>query len=312
MYVLCPNCLTVFRVHAAELNAGDLHCTRCGDGFPPAGHLFDGVLDAQAARLARERAGIEHTPEPIVAEAGEPAPSPVEDRDLQAPPESHEVPVPEVAAMVPAEPVGSDWDAFGHPPLEREAPELPEQAQEELSERVRREIEAALRMELDETARPALSPRTWLGLAAAVLLVLVLGGQALYFHRAQWLDDPQWRPWAGNLCNLVGCRLPLRKDLGLIELVEREVRDHPQVKDAVLISATFANQADFPQPYPVFEVGFSDLSGTLVAMRRFDPEEYLEEGVDVERGMRPRQPVHVRLEIMDPGRRAVSFKFDFL
>ena len=96
------------------------------------------------------------------------------------------------------------------------------------------------------------------------------------------------------------------------EILEREVRDHPQVDDALLIHVTFANQADFVQPYPVFAVSFSDVSGTPVAARRFRPDEYLSDTRNTAGGMQPGERAQLMLEVVDPGERAVSFQFDFL
>ena len=90
------------------------------------------------------------------------------------------------------------------------------------------------------------------------------------------------------------------------------MRDHPQVADALLINATFANQADFVQPYPVFLVSFSDVSGTPIAARHFRPDEYLSDTRHLAGGMQPGERAQLRLEVVDPGDRAVSFQFDFL
>jgi hypothetical protein len=79
-----------------------------------------------------------------------------------------------------------------------------------------------------------------------------------------------------------------------------------------LINAEFQNQADFAQPYPLFEVSFMDSSGKPVAVRRFRPAEYVGEAADITVGMAAQAPVQVVLEVMDPGDAAVSFQFDFL
>ena len=54
-------------------------------------------------------------------------------------------------------------------------------------------------------------------------------------------------------------------------IVERDVRKHPSVEEALLINVAFENRATFNQPYPLFEVRFTDSSGAPVAMRRFAP-----------------------------------------
>ncbi|MCW9059638.1 MAG: zinc-ribbon and DUF3426 domain-containing protein [Gammaproteobacteria bacterium] len=312
IFSLCPSCHTVARVDAARLNAGELECGRCGQRYAPLGQLFDDVLSAQAAALARPRAPVAEEQQPV------PVPEPETAPEAPPPPEAEatalqEPLAPLVAETAPAlrhEVTGADWDAFGQPSLEGDVAGSVTSCQE-LDQEVRRQIEAALLQEMAEPSR-RVSARTWLGLAAALLLVLALAGQWLYVQRDLWLDHPQWRPWADRACAVLGCELPLRRDSRQIELLEREVRDHPRVAEAVLISATFVNRATFPQPYPVFEVAFSDLSGSLLAMRHFAPAEYLEDPGAIPDGLAPGQPARVRLEVLDPGRQAVSFRMEFL
>lgn len=144
------------------------------------------------------------------------------------------------------------------------------------------------------------------------LLVLLLAGQWAYFNRADLAMKPTWRPMVERLCSLASCDLPLPVDLDQVTLLNRDVRQHPEVEDALLVNATLVNQAGFTQSYPVLSIRFSDLSGKPVAERRFLPAEYLGAAVRYRDGMAPSSPVQVVLEIEDPGEEAVSFQFDFL
>lgn len=305
MYTLCPHCFTVSRVQAAQLNqaAGDLPCPHCQTQFSVLGRLYDQVLEAQGARMAGQAAELAATPSGDSAASVEAVPeTPSETIDTAPPVEAGE------PFVAPPPKLQVDWDAFGQP-----APEhLPVEPMRIASgEELREDLAEELLTEL-ETGPRGPSGRTWLGLAAACVLVGLLVGQFVYQHRDQWAQDPHWRPWLERVCTFANCKLALRKDVSRIELLERDVRDHPQVADAVLINATFVNRASFVQPYPIFEVGFSDLAGTLVAQRRFVPQDYLQAPTAVAMGLVPDQPVEVRLEVLDPGRRAVSFKLDFL
>jgi predicted Zn finger-like uncharacterized protein len=161
------------------------------------------------------------------------------------------------------------------------------------------------------TARSTTGKNVAGGLAIG-LLVLLLGLQWAYFNRDTLAADASLRPVLERACNMLHCRLPLRVDLTQLEIINRDVRKHPQVDTALLINATVANRAGFNQPYPVFEISFSDLAGKPVAMRRFLPSEYLGESIDTTAGMAPDVPVHIVLEVRDPGDEAVSFEFGFL
>jgi len=143
-------------------------------------------------------------------------------------------------------------------------------------------------------------------------LLLLLGVQWVYFNRAALAAQNDWRPGLQTLCAVLRCELPLQVDLSRIELLNRDVRKHPQVAGALLINATLVNRAAFSQPYPTLEITFSNASGMPVAARRFSPAEYLGDHADLKAGMPAGVPMQVVLEIEDPGEDAVSFQFEFL
>ena len=145
-----------------------------------------------------------------------------------------------------------------------------------------------------------------------VVLILTLAGQYAYYNRDELAQYPELQPWLAQLCTVMACDTPLRREVSRIALTKRVVESHPSRPNALLIDATLVNQADFPQPYPLLEIRFSDLNNQLVAGRRFRPSEYLPPGTPLEKGMPPHQPVHIVLEIVDPGKDAVSFLFNLL
>jgi hypothetical protein len=152
---------------------------------------------------------------------------------------------------------------------------------------------------------------SWGAIAASLLLMVLLGGQFAWQQRYRLAEISSLRPAMESFCAVLQCDLPLRRELALVDMIDREVRDHPAVKGALLINATFVNRATFPQVYPVFQISFSNVSGTLVAIRRFSPEEYLLDKRPAELGLRAGEQAHVTLEVVDPGTQAVSFQFEF-
>ena len=149
------------------------------------------------------------------------------------------------------------------------------------------------------------------GLVAG-MLVLLLGLQWVYFNRDRLAAENFWRSKMELFCEVIHCELPMRVDLASIGIVDRDVRKHPVAEGALLINVTFENRATFIQPYPLFEVSFTDKAGSPVAMRRFSSAEYLGEDINSGSGMSPESPVQVVLEVVDPGAEAVSFQFGFL
>ena len=155
------------------------------------------------------------------------------------------------------------------------------------------------------------SVRDLSSVAGIICLLVLLGFQYVWFNRNELAANDGWRPTLGQFCEMFGCVLPLRVDTAQLAIISRDVRQHPTAEGALLINAAFENRADFVQPYPVFEISFTDNAGGPVAHRRFFPAEYLQAG-EVEGGLQPFSPVQAVLEVMDPGDRAVSFQFEFL
>jgi len=145
-----------------------------------------------------------------------------------------------------------------------------------------------------------------------IALLLLLGSQYAWFNRDTLASHGTWRPVVRHICRVMDCKLPLRSDTTQLAILDRDVRQHPAAENALLINASFENRADFIQPYPVFEISFSDTAGNPVAARRFLPSEYLGDQALLASGLPAATPVQVVLEVMDPGDQAVSFQFGFL
>lgn len=158
-------------------------------------------------------------------------------------------------------------------------------------------------------APPGVTRRVWP--AASLLLCAALAAQLLFLAPRAMADHDSLRPVARVLCRLSGCELPPRQALDRLRLASRDVRAHPSVPGALIISATLVNEAEFIQDYPVLEISLGDLQGKQVALRRFPPSVYVPESVDVARGMAPQSRVQVSLEVVDPGKSAVAFQFAF-
>lgn len=144
-------------------------------------------------------------------------------------------------------------------------------------------------------------------------IALMLGGLALqyiYYHRLTLAEEPTLRPVLAQMCRLTGCQLPAQRDLARIELGKHLVQVHPRYVDSLLITATLVNRADFAQPFPIVEVVMTNLEQKQVARRRFLPREYLI-GSNDEQMLPPETEVPLMLEVLDPGKNAVGFEFNF-
>lgn len=148
-----------------------------------------------------------------------------------------------------------------------------------------------------------------------VAAVLVLGSVALLLQivLADWnrfAASPTLRPWMAATCETLGCRLPAWHEPSAFVVLNREIQPHPSNPQALLVTASFRNDAAYAQDWPLLELALTDLDGSRIGLRRFQPTEYLG-GTPSRAGLAPGQSATVALEILDPGNRAVAFEFDF-
>jgi len=304
MFVVCPSCCDVFKIQAAHLSAaqGRVRCGGCHTLFDATACLFETRQAAAEAAHRFEAAG---------REIGGLVENALARMDVVDPVTTATVPA--APAAVPVETARfADMDLYANPVIgEMTAGESLElgRIKESLPEP---QYEFPHTFDEEYPAPAGLKGRTLLAAAACLLLVVGLSGQYIWKQRFDLAASEAWRPWLERYCSVLGCELPLRHDIARLEILEREVRNHPRVKDALLISATFENEAAFTQAWPVFEVTFSDVSGTAVAVRRFTPDEYLPSPTEIHQGMSPGEKTRLILEVVDPGKTAVSYQFAFL
>lgn len=190
-------------------------------------------------------------------------------------------------------------------------PETPSAPVELRTQEIVAEIEARTKPPAPKIEAPATHFGLWMGTSLLLIVTLVL--QYGFFNRNQFAQSPQLRPLTEQLCVVLFCDLPPRSDPTQLQLSNRDIRIHPQQPKALLVEASLRNQADFAQSFPVMELTFHDITGQVIAGRRFQPFEYLADtSANLVHGMAPRQSYQIRLELADPGNQAVGFEFNFL
>ncbi|WP_397450107.1 DUF3426 domain-containing protein [Pseudomonas sp. NA-150] len=145
-----------------------------------------------------------------------------------------------------------------------------------------------------------------------VLLALAaLAGQYVWYHFDELARQDQYRPWFQQLCPQIGCKVPSKVDINLLRSSNLVVRSHPEFKGALVVDAIIYNRASFSQPFPLLELRFADPNGQLIASRRFKPSEYLSGEMAGKSEMPPQTPIHIALDILDPGTKAVNYSLNF-
>ncbi len=316
MYVVCPTCQSVYPLTAAQLRAGGgrVRCGNCNSVFDAASALFDEPQQALSFAEQQKHAVSQEIDDLVGRALDEVSAAGAQNQDVSVdiheqnptnqpvstPQESDVADLVDIAASNAGTDFSVDVDTYANPTAAEFVFTAPAQSDKDT-------VPAALLFE----SGAARTRTSWGAIAATLFLLLLLFGQYAWVERYNLARVPEFRPYLETVCAALDCNLPLRHETAKLEVLEREIRNHPHADDALLVNATFVNSADFVQRYPVFEITFSDVSGTPVAMRRFLPGEYLD-GIDSSKGMAPGQQTRLMLEIVDPGDRAVSFQFDFL
>ena len=101
-------------------------------------------------------------------------------------------------------------------------------------------------------------------------------------------------------------------DPGAFTMLSRDVRAHPSAPGALLINASFRNDARWPQPWPRVLLTLSNVDGRIVGARAFAAKEYL--GADTaatQHELAPGQTAAMTLAVVEPAPDIVAFSFDF-
>ena len=144
-----------------------------------------------------------------------------------------------------------------------------------------------------------------------LLAASALAGQYIAYHFEELARQDQYRPWFQQLCPQIGCTVPSKVDIARIKSSNLVVRSHPDFSGALVVDAIIYNRAPFSQPFPLLELRFADLNGHLIASRRFKPAEYLGGDLEGVAEMPPQTPIHIALDILDPGTKAVNYSLSF-
>lgn len=301
MLTLCPHCKTIFRIHAAQLAGarGFVECGACDRVFNALDLLAEEPVRAPAP------AATDPVPEPLAEAPMSPAPPAVAvvdsaDDDMADDDDGPRVGVANLDDVVVAD---------SEPPMPRialiEADAAPIMAHDEPPSVLREDL---ARMAAREGRRGR-----FLWTLLALLLLIGLTAQTAWYWRGPLLERfPQALPHAMRLCAQLGCRLEEPVSVDDIELVARDVRDHPQYAKTLLVNATLQNRGQHAAKFPVIQLGVYDHTGVAVGVRRFKPAEYLDQSIDIAAGMPAGSRVYIVLEIAGVGDRADSFEFLFL
>ncbi len=153
----------------------------------------------------------------------------------------------------------------------------------------------------------------WLLATASILLIGGLFAQMAYFNFDQWARITQYRPYYALVCEQLNCRLPSSYDVSQIRTTASpQVSSHTKYKDALSVDVLFMNHATYEQAFPKLELTFTDKNERVMAHRLFLPREYLAGEASGLTMMPTDTPIHIALEIKDPGPKANNYQVRFI
>lgn len=290
LFTSCPSCLKQFRIQASQLSAaaGQVECGVCSHQFSALSRLSDVPLTLDEFSYESAQKPV---PVPTEAEGVEPEP----EFDIPAFLSEKEA----IANEVRHEAAEFDKTVADEEALLNEFPknilgDLPDELREE-----------------SPAKRSLLATISW-GLGAALLLIIIVA-QLAWFNRDELLlRYPQLEPAARKVCERLQCEILRHKDISLIKLLNRDVRNHPLYEGNLLVNATMANKSETIQPFPLIQLALFNTAGEVIGYREFKPQEYLDDSINIQAGMLPESPIHFVLEVSGPTKDAVSFEFHFL
>jgi predicted Zn finger-like uncharacterized protein len=338
MYTQCSDCLTIYKldVESLQQSLGKFRCGHCGSVFDAVPTLTEKLPEGEVTELAR--APLLGTPAVLSVPAIKPLPPDAlfEASQITLPKNEGDIDLGHLFdGPVRKEPtLPADWVAFtpgkSASAFETAAAAIDSRAnRNSTSESATREqryraeakqldAERAAKRQLKEQpaailpAHDEAEPKRGPWLIGSMTLCLALLAQLGFYQRDFLLAHDDFRPMLDSACNWLGCRLPLRESVADLSLLEGNVRKHESAAGALIVNATLRNDADFVQAYPIVEVKLLSASNQVIALRRFAPAQYLSSEEAQAEGIPARAVLPVVFEVLDPGKVATGFEFNFL
>jgi len=304
----CPQCVSVFRLGADQLNAaqGWVQCSVCGAAFDARPSLL--MEDGSPLPPVSEPELVEAPPSPETApaaghaanETALEAASAAEDSAASVTPRGiaqrevsldlpsiilidPDIPVPDDFGPepqfypAPAYPSGPAAPAYPFTPVAPVAPAPPA---------ARIEYAAPMPGTAHLPSAPRrIKPWAW-GVASTILLALLLAQTAYFLRDALVSRLPQTRPAFEQACDVLGCALSLPKNLALLQVVGSDLQT--EASGRLRLGLTLGNRASHAQAWPVLVLTLTDQRNRPLARRSFAPSEYLGDARRIAAGIPPR------------------------
>jgi len=131
-------------------------------------------------------------------------------------------------------------------------------------------------------------------------------------YRQSLLEIPTIRTTAEGMGLVETQQTKPRKNPELFQLLSRDMHAHPSRPNALILSLTIVNRADYRQDFPLIELSLLDTKNRVLARKALSPETYLPDSSISSNGLAPDALLPVVIEFLDPGVATVGFEIRFL
>lgn len=141
----------------------------------------------------------------------------------------------------------------------------------------------------------------WIWIGVPLLTLLLLGQLAYFLRDSLSARFPQVRPLLSSACDVLGCKLGLPQNVDQIKILGSDLQAEPGNSKRLTLALTLANQASYPQAWPMLQLTLTDTKDSPLARRVFAPSEYLNHAGMQEAGIPAlsETPLNLHLEARD-------------
>jgi predicted Zn finger-like uncharacterized protein len=146
-------------------------------------------------------------------------------------------------------------------------------------------------------------------LGCLLLLVAILA-QVAHHYRQDLVRHPALGNVLDEVYGRLGVPLSPNWDLAAYELRQWGNGGNAATDDRMSIRASLTNRAAFAQPHPILRLELDDRFGEPVAVRDFEPGDYLKNPTEASRLLDPSASTEAEILILNPGPDSVGYRLD--
>ncbi|MFY0665408.1 MAG: DUF3426 domain-containing protein [Natronospirillum sp.] len=166
--------------------------------------------------------------------------------------------------------------------------------------------------DLDELANrlDSTSSRRGLWTLAAVLLMIILAAQTLWWQRQAFSQINALQPIYSLACDHLPCDLQATQpDSTAVRALSSILR--PLADQRMRLDAVFVNRSDRPVPFPNVLLELQDLQGQVIADGLFTPTDYVAGDMRPDDLMPPGQPISISINVNRPSADLSNYRLTF-